>query len=88
MKLSNNYVAVERIEEEKKEGFQTVEVQDSFVYKGRVVAVPEAPVYLGNEGIGIGATIVFAKYSPDTHVLDVDGKELKFVSTRDIIAAL
>lgn len=88
MKVSNNYVAVEKLPEEKKEGFETVQVTDDFVYRGKVVNVPEMPVYIGNDGIKVGDTILFAKYSPDTHEIELDGKKLKFVSVRDIIATI
>lgn len=88
MMISNNYVLVARHEEEKKEGFQAVEVQDNFVYKGKVLQVSEAPVFMGNRQVGPGDVILFAKYSPDTHLLDLEGDEVKFVSVKDILAVL
>lgn len=88
MRISNNYIAVVRIEKPETEGFKTVEVQDDFVYKGKVVEIPEAPIHMGNQRIGVGDTILFAKYSPDTHEIEVDGQKIKFVSTRDILASL
>lgn len=88
MKVSNNYIAVEKIEEPATEGFQKVEVQDSFTYKGRVVEIPEAPVYMGNDRLVPGDCILFAKYSPDTHEIEEGGKKIKFVSTRDILAKI
>lgn len=89
MKISNNYVAVEQIQTEKKEGeFETVQVQNDFVYKGKVAHLPEAPIYMGNDKISIGDTILFAKYSPDTHEIEHEGRKYKFVSTRDILAKL
>lgn len=88
MNISNNYVMVERIEEPVKEGFQTVEVQDSFVYRGHVVQVGEAPVFLGNKQIAPGDTVLFAKYSPDTHLIELEGIDYKFVSVKDLIAVL
>lgn len=36
MKILGNRILVSKVEEEKKEGFQAVQVQDSFVYKGKV----------------------------------------------------
>lgn len=52
MEISVNYVALKKCEEEKKEGFETVEVQDSFVYKGVIAQVPkEVPVYIGNRQV-------------------------------------
>lgn len=88
MNISNNRIAVEKIEEEKKAGFETINVQDSFVYKARVVQVPEAPFYMGNKQVGVGDTVLFAKYSADTHELEHEGKKLKFVRTDDVMAIL
>lgn len=88
MKVSNSYIAVERIEKEEKEGFAAVEVQDDFVYRGRVAFLPEAPVCMGNEHISVGDTVLFAKYSPDTHEIEHEGKKYKFVSTRDVLAKI
>jgi len=88
MQVSNNYVVVEKIEPEVKEGFQTVDVIDESTFKGRVTHLPEAPVYLGNLPVQVGDAILFAKYSPDTHEIEVEGKKLKFVSTRDILAKI
>lgn len=86
MKLNDNYIAVEQLEKEVKEGFQTVDVQDNFVYKGRVKFLPDRPVYMGNEPLKLGDTVLFAKYSPDTH--EVEELKVKFVSTRDLLATL
>lgn len=79
---------MEKVEEEKKEGFQTVEVTDSSLFTGRVVNLPEMPVYLGNSPLQVGDIILFSKYSPDTHEIEHEGKKLKFVSTRDILAKI
>lgn len=86
MNISNNYVCVERIEEPPKEGFQTVEVQDNFLYRAKVHILPEIPVFMGNRRLGVGEVVLFAKYSPDTHEIEHEGKKLKFVSIRDILA--
>ncbi len=88
MQVSNNYIAVEKIEEEKPEGFQTVEVTDSSLFTGRVTHIPEMPVFMGNTPIQVGDMILFAKYSPDTHEIKHDGKLYKFVNTRDILAKI
>lgn len=88
MNISNNYILVEKLEEDVKEGFKTVDVQDDYVYKGKVIQVPVAPVYMGNDPLTVGNTVLFAKYSPDTHEIDLDGKKVKFVSTNDILAVL
>lgn len=85
MKILGNRVLVSRIDEPKSEGFQTVEVQDSFVYKGKVEQ-------LGTEfSLGLdmtGMTILFAKYSPDTQEIEHEGKKMKVVVVADILAVL
>lgn len=88
MKISNGYVAVSKIIEPKTDAdsFETVEVQDSSLFKGKVEHLPAEPVFMGNDQVAIGDIIYFAKYSPDTHDLKVEGEDLKFVSTRDILA--
>lgn len=86
MQVSNNYVAVEKVEDEQKEGFQTVDVQDSSLFKGKITHIPEAPVFLGNQHLAVGDIILFSKYSPDTHEIEHEGKKYKFISTRDILA--
>ena len=88
MKISNNYVVVEKLPEEGKEGFQVVEVQDNFTCRGKVTTIPEAPIFMGNEQVLVGVTILFAKYSPDTQEVDLEGKKVKFVKTDDILAIL
>lgn len=85
MKILGNRVLVSKIDEPAAEGFATVQVQDSFVYKGRVEQI-------GTEytlGIDItGLTIQFAKYSPDTQDIKHEGKEMKIISVTDILAVL
>lgn len=88
MNISNNYIAVEKLEEPTKGGFQTVEVQDSSIFKGKVKFVPEAPIFMGNKQVTIGDTILFAKYSPNTHDIEDEGLKLKFVKTEDVLAVL
>lgn len=70
MKILGNRILISKIEEEKKEGFQTVEVQDSFVNKGKVEMLGEGKseyvMYSsgGGDGIGpIGTNVVVQKVS-------------------------
>lgn len=85
MQISNNYILVEKLEESKIEGsFTTVDVQDNFVYKGKVKLLPEIPVFMGNKQLVIGDTVLWAKYSPDTHEYEKD----KFVAISDLLAVL
>lgn len=96
MKILGNRVLVTRIEEPKKEGFSTVEVQDSFVYKGKVELVGEFHI-LSSDGMGsqrltdtiiIGSVILFAKYSPDTQEVDYEGAKAKIIRVEDVLAIL
>ena len=77
-------ILVSKIEEEKKEGFQTVEIQDSFLYKGRVVQlgdkVEDVPKFVA------GSVVLFAKYSPHTQTVTINGQEMKVIRTEDVIA--
>ena len=96
-----------RIEEEKKEeGFQTVQVQDSFLYKGKVEQIGEGSAYVisgtaptGSFGPGEittggtmtplikeGDVVLFAKYSPHTQTVTIDGQDMKIIRTEDVIA--
>ncbi len=88
MQISNNYVAVQKVEEVEKEGFQAVEVQDNFVYKGKISHLPEAPVYLGNKQCAVGDIVLFHKYSPDTVEIEEGGQKYKFVKVVDLLAVL
>lgn len=89
MKLLGNRVLVSKIEEPKTEGFQTVDVQDSFVYKGRIEQLVFGHRMRVNDvDLDIGSIILFAKYSPDTHSIPINGKDLKFVEVEDILAVL
>ncbi len=88
MQISNKYIVVEKLEEEAKEGFKTVDVQDNFVYKGRVINLPSIPVYMTDEQVKIGDIVLFAKYSPDTWEIDLDGKKVKFVAISDLLAVV
>lgn len=88
MQVSNNYICVEKLEEQAKDGFQTVEVTDPSLYKGRVTHIPASPVFMGNRQIAPNDVVLFAKYSPDTHDIEHEGKKYKFVSVRDLLAVL
>ena len=84
MKILGDRVLVSRIEEVKKEGeFEKVNVHDSFEYKGKVVDVN--PLVLN---IAVGDTVLFAKYSPDTHEVETPEGKMKLVLISDILAIL
>lgn len=85
MQISNKYIVVEKFIEEKKEGFQIVEIQDNYVYKGKIKMLPEISVYIGNKQLAIGDIILFAKYSPDTQEIEIDNNKLKFIRIEDIL---
>lgn len=89
MEISVNYCLVKKIEEPKSEGFQAVEIQDSFVYKGRIVKLPTSqPAFLGDRRLAEGDVVVFAKYSPDTIEIEFEGEKQKFVKLTDLLAVL
>lgn len=86
MQISNNYVMVEKIKEvSNTDEFRVVEVQDDFVYKGKVKLIPEQPVFIGNRQVVVGDIVWFAKYSPDTQELEIEGEKVKIVKTSDIL---
>lgn len=94
MYILGNRVLVSPVEKEKTEGFQTVEVQDSFTYKGRIEKLGQDVLneykHYGEElpPLRIGDTILFAKYSPDTHEIEHEGTKFKSVKVEDILAVL
>lgn len=85
MKILGNRVLVSRIEVPKPEGYQTVEVQDSSVYKGKVEQIgTEFSLSLDI----VGMTIIFVKHSPDTQEIEYEGQTMKVVLVSDILAVL
>lgn len=83
MKILGNRILVSKIEEEKKEGFQMVEVQDNFINKGKIeswgtISIP----------IDANSVVLFAKYSPDTQEIEIEGKRMKIINADDVIAIL
>lgn len=92
MKIIGNRILVSKIEEEVKEGFQTVDVQDSFVNKGKIELLGDArSIQTGkivSEDFTVGSTILFAKYSPDTQEIEHEGKKMKIIRVEDVLAIL
>jgi len=100
MKIIGDRVLVERVEKERGAGFETVDVMDDFVSKGRIVMVGEplqrsfgttAVTYTEGDrqsDLAVGNVVVFAKWSPDTQEMKVEGKDMKVVAIPDIIAVL
>lgn len=85
MRILGNRVLVSRVEEEKKDGFQTVEVQDSFVYKGKIEILSQEAA---DKGFNLYHTVLFTKYSPDTQEIDHEGQKMKIIKIEDILAIL
>lgn len=78
MKILGNRVLLSKVEDEKKDGeFETVEIQDSFIYKGKVEQIG-----IEQSILKVGDVVYFAKYSPHTH----DIEDMKSVRLEDIIA--
>lgn len=86
MKILGNRILISRIEKPKTEGFQSVEVQDNFVNKGKVEIISEECVTLFN--INKGDIILFAKYSPDTQEIEHEKQKMKIINVDDILAIL
>lgn len=84
MKIIGNRVLVSKIVDDVKDGFQAVQVQDSFVNKGKI----EIKGNNFTENYKEGDIILFAKYSPDTQEIDHEGKKMKIINADDIIAVL
>jgi co-chaperonin GroES (HSP10) len=81
MQILGNRLLVSRIEEEDTGGFKAIDVQDSFVYKG-LVEESNSPE------VAPGSVVLFAKYSPNTQEIPVDGKTMKIISISDVLAVL
>jgi hypothetical protein len=82
MKLSNKYIALEKvIKEHNPDEFGVVELIDDSVYRGRVKYLPTIPVFLGDYQVKLGDIVVFAKYSPNTQ----DIEDIKYVALEDLI---
>lgn len=87
MKILGNRVLVSKVEEPKVAGeFETVNVVDSFVYKGRVEQDARLTILNDPVLISAGTVIYFAKYSPDTQDIEEAGKKYKVVRADDILA--
>jgi len=82
MIILGNRILVSKVEEEIKEGFKTVEVQDNFVYKGKVEQIGQVT------GIKEGDIVLFSKYSPDTQEIDHEGQKMKIINVDDVLAIL
>lgn len=80
-KLLGKCILVSKVEEEAKEGFQTIQVQDSFVYKGKV---EDVTLQATEAGIKVGDIVIFKKYSPDTDDVELEGKKYKVVDVNDV----
>ena len=100
MKLLGNRLLVSKVDETQKEGFQTVEVQDSFLYKGKIEAIGDgceaypasswtgSAIAVINPPFNVGDVVTFAKYSPHTQTLPIDGKDMKIIRTEDVLAVV
>lgn len=90
MKILGNRVLVSRVEEIKIDGFQSVQVQDSFIYKGKIEVIGEPldkSLVRAELNISVGDVILFTKYSPDTHEVELNGKK-KVVMFDDILSVV
>lgn len=90
--INSKYILVKKMKEEKKDGFQTVEVQDSFINKGEVFRLPDQPVFVDNQQLKVGDLVIFAKYSPDTHEVSLMNgateEKMKMVKIEDVLTII
>lgn len=86
--LNSKYILVTRPPEIKQEGFQTIKVEDVSTYTGIVHDLPDTPVHLDNHQLAKGDTVIFAKYSPDTHLIQRDGQEMKYIAVQDLLEVI
>lgn len=86
--INNKYILLKKVQEEEKEGFQAVAIQDSFVFKGQVHRLPECPMYIDNHQLNIGDIVIFTRVSPDTHEIDVEGEKMKMVKLEDVLTVI
>ena len=87
MELLGNRVLVRREPEAKTEGFQAVKAVDDFTSRGVIAGIgDDVDTARPDRKIEVGATVVFARFSPDTHTVHVDGEDMKSVLESDIIA--
>lgn len=97
MQVLGERLLVSRVDEEVKEGFQTVDVVDSFIYKGKIEQVGQdvfafkgmstSSPYI-ESGFEVGQIVLFAKYSPDTQEIEHEGKKMKIIRNEDVLAIL
>lgn len=86
MTINTHYVMVKKIPKKQVEGeFNVVEVQDDFIYRGEIIKLPDEPKYIDNRQLRVGDYVKFAKYSPDTQELEVEGQKVKMVKVTDIL---
>jgi len=88
MDIASTRILVRKAKQAEQEGFRTVEPTDDFIYKGEVVKLPCDTVYISNRVVSIGDVVLFAKYSPDTIEIDVEGEKMKFVMIADLLAVI
>ncbi len=92
MRILGNRVLVSKFVEPEKEGFKEVEIQDSFVFKGKVEQVSEGMDLINQITnvplFEINDVVLFSKYSPDTQEVEVEGQTMKIIKVEDILAIL
>jgi len=88
MKILGSRILVSKVDEEVKGDFQAVEVQDNFLFKGKIEQVGPIGIGLHMDGLVEGATVLFSKYSPDTQDVEHEGKKMKIINVNDVLAIL
>lgn len=93
MRILGNRVLVSKVEEPQAEGFNAVQVLDSFTFKGKVEEVGMLITFEAHPGyvaplVKEGDIVLFAKYSPDTQEVEVEEQTMKIIKVEDILAIL
>lgn len=79
--LNNKYIVVERFIKPSEGEFETVQAIGDEVYRGKVVELPEIPIFLDNYQLKLGDVVIFAPHSPDTFLVE----DKRFVKVEDLL---
>ena len=89
VKILGNRILLSKVEVPETDGFKAVEIQDDFVFKGKVEQIGiELDEVVKTLGLNLGDTVMFRKYSPDTEDVEIEGKKMKVVDLEDVIAII
>lgn len=85
MKILGNRILVSMVEEPEIEGYKEVEMQNSFLFKGKIEQIGYKQL---EHVFSVGDVVLFSKYSPDTQEVDIERQTMKIINTEDVLAIL